>query len=57
MAENTEPAGVQEDDLAQALDIGRRTTFEQRFRWLEQMIEAWRPQLLANDEQQRRWGI
>ncbi|MBK8574560.1 MAG: hypothetical protein IPN90_02390 [Elusimicrobia bacterium] len=43
--------------LDQALRIARTTTFEQRFRWLEQTIDFLRPQLRENYEQQKRLGL
>lgn len=47
------------DDHAmdQALRIARETTFEQRFRWLEETIDFLRPQLRANYERQKQLGL
>lgn len=43
--------------LDQALRIARTTTFEQRFRWLEETIDFLRPQLRANYERQKQLGL
>lgn len=43
--------------LDQALRIARTTTFEQRFRWLEDTIDFFRPQLRANYERQKQLGL
>jgi hypothetical protein len=43
--------------LDQALRIARTTTFDQRFRWLEETIEFLRPQLRANYERQKQLGL
>ena len=47
------------DDHAmdQALRIARETTFEQRFRWLEETIDFLRSQLRANYERQKQLGL
>jgi len=49
--------GFEDHAMDQALRIARTTTFEQRFRWLEETIDFLRPQLRANYERQKKLGL